>query len=431
MEQDTASRSAATPPRRLRHDPDFRLYWLARMASLTGGVVTFVAMPVLVYSVTRSSLWTAFVTVAEGLPYLFLGLPAGAYADRLDRRRLMVVSDLLNAVLLASIPVAYAFGALSPVHVLGVAFGAHSLFVFFDAANFGALPALVGRDHVAGATAAVFGSTSVIELVVPAVTGAALVVIAPAPLLALDALGFVASALLIRAIVRPLSNPDRDTGGKPRLVEEIRVGLRFLWSVPQVRAMTGIGAIQSFAGGAFVGQMVPWGDTVLGIAPTGDARLGILFTGWSLGGLAASALLPRLLRHWSEARIALVFLPASGAVGVLTCLAQHWVVAAAGLFAWGVGYLLVLMSSLTLRQRVTPEPMLSRVNATGRMLSFGLGSPLGAFVGGVVATAAGPRAAILTGSGVLLAGAVLAWCSPLRHLAARDTGAGGAGGRLG
>src|SRR5215211_255739 len=238
MDQHTASRSAAPPPRRLRHDPDFRRYWLARMASLTGGVVTFVAMPVLVYSVTRSSLWTAFVTVAEGLPYLFLGLPAGAYADRLDRRRLMVVTDLLNAVLLASIPVAYAFGALSPVHVLGVAFGAHSLFVFFDAANFGALPTLVGRDQIAGATATVFGWTSVIELVVPALTGAALVVIAPAPLLALDAVGFVASALLIRGIVRPLSNPERASDRQPHLVDEIRVGLRFLWSVPQVRAMT-------------------------------------------------------------------------------------------------------------------------------------------------------------------------------------------------
>ena len=325
----------------------------------------------------------------------------------------------------------YAFGALSPVHVLGVAFCAHSLFVFFDAANFGALPALVGRDHVTGATAAVFGSTSVIELVVPALTGAALVVIAPAPLLALDALGFIASALLIRAIVRPLSDPARvgqhESSSRP--------GDRRRLAVPLVdaagRAMTGIGAVQAFAGGAFVGQMVPWGDKVLGIAPTGDVRLGVLFTGWSLGGLAASALLPRLLRYWSEARIALLFLPASGMVGVLTCLAQHWLVAAAGLFVWGVGYLLVLMSSLTLRQRVTPEPLLSRVNATGRMLSFGLGSPLGAFVGGVVASVAGPRAAILTGSCVLLAGAVLAWCSPLRRLAEQDIAAGSGEGRSG
>jgi MFS family permease len=417
-------------PGRLRDDPDFRRYWLARMVSQTGGMVTLVAMPVLVYSVTGSSLWTAFVTVAEGLPYLFLGLPAGAYADRLDRRRIMIGADLANAALLASVPAAYALGALSPVHVLVVAFGTHSLFVFFDAANFGALPTLVGRERVGAAMAAVFGSSSVVELVVPALAGVALVVVAPAPMIALDAVGFFASALLIRAIVRPLSDRARTAAAKPRLRADIHAGLRFLWSEPAVRVMTAVGAVQAFAGGAFVGQMVPWGDQVLGIAPTGDGRLGVLFSGWALGGLVASALLPRLLRRFSEARITLLLLPASGGLGVLTCLTEHWLLAAAGLFGWGVAYLLVMMSALTLRQRITPEHLLSRVNATGRMLSFGIGSPVGAFAGGLVATVAGPRAAIVVGAAVLLVAAVLAWFSPLRRLAKRDTGASGGESRL-
>ncbi len=407
------------PGGRLRDDPDFRRYWLARMVSQAGGVVTFVAMPVLVYTVTGSSLWTALVTVAEGLPYLFLGLVAGAHADRVDRRRLMVASDLCNAMLLASVPVAFVFGALSPVHVLIVAFGVHALFVFFDAANFGALPMLVGRHRIAAATATVFGSMSVIELVVPALTGAALVVVAPAPLLAVDAIGFVSSALLIRAITRPLSSPARPAT-RSRLRDDIRAGLRFLWAEPRVRVMTAIGAVQAFAGGAFIGQLVPWGDRVLGIAPTGDARLGALFTGWSLGGLAASALLPRLMRRYTEARITLLFLPLSGVLGVLTCFTRHWLLAAVTLMLWGIAYLLVLLCALTLRQRITPDALLSRVNAAGRMLSFGLGSPLGALAGGVVASVAGPRAAILTGAVVLLAGSVLAWFSPLRRLVGRE-----------
>jgi len=78
----------------LRHDPAFHRYRLARVISLSGSVVTFLALPVLVYQITGSSLWTGLVTVSEAVPYLCVGLPAGAVADRLDRRRLMVAADL-------------------------------------------------------------------------------------------------------------------------------------------------------------------------------------------------------------------------------------------------------------------------------------------------------------------------------------------------
>src|SRR6266498_1588148 len=132
----------------LRRDTAFRRYWLARVISLLGSAVTYVALPVLVYQVTGSSLWTALVTVAEGAPYLCVGLLAGAVADRGDRRRLMVATDLASAAVLASIPVAYTAGALTAPHVLAAAFAAQTLFVFFDAANFGALPVLVGRDRI-------------------------------------------------------------------------------------------------------------------------------------------------------------------------------------------------------------------------------------------------------------------------------------------
>jgi hypothetical protein len=71
-------------------EADFRRYLTARLVSVGGTLVTYVVLPVLVYRVTRSSLWTAFVVVAEGLPYLCFGLFAGALADRVDRQRLMV-----------------------------------------------------------------------------------------------------------------------------------------------------------------------------------------------------------------------------------------------------------------------------------------------------------------------------------------------------
>jgi MFS family permease len=91
-------------PVSLLGERDFRRYWAARMVSIAGSLVTYVVLPVLIYQVTRSSLWTAFVVVAEGLAYLAFGLFAGAVADRVDRRRLMIGSDLVNATVLGTVP---------------------------------------------------------------------------------------------------------------------------------------------------------------------------------------------------------------------------------------------------------------------------------------------------------------------------------------
>lgn len=384
--------------------------------SLTGSGVTFVAMPVLVYRTTHSPLWTSLVTVAEALPYLLLGLVAGALADRRDRRGVMVAADLTSAALLASVPAAYAAGALTAVHVVVVAFAAQSVFVFFDAANFGALPMLVGMDRLPAANALVFGWGTLAETAVPPAAGALLALVAPAPLLALDAASFVASAVLLRGLT-PLWDAGRAGGTRGRLAGDVAEGLRFLWRQPVVRMMTALGAAQSFSGGAFVAELVVWADRVLGVRG-GDVRLGVLFGSWGVGGLLATALLPRATRRLGPAGVTLAFLPASAAVGVATCLTRDWRLASLGSLLWGTAYTTVVVNSITLRQQRTPEPLQSRVNTAGRMLSFGLGYPLGALAAGVAAQQAGPRAAIVACMAPLVLGAGAAWLGPLRRDAA-------------
>jgi len=80
----------------------------------------------------------------------------------------------------------------------------------------------------------------------------------------------------------------------------------------------------------------------------------------------------------------------------------------------------VVLAGITLRQKLTPDRLQSRVNTAGRMLSFGLGWPLGALAGGVVAQALGPRGALLGSVSILLAGTIAAWLSPLRTTAGRS-----------
>jgi predicted MFS family arabinose efflux permease len=393
---------------------DFRRYWSARMVSVAGTLVTYVALPVLVYQVTGSNLWTASVVVAEGLPYLLFGLFAGAVADRVDRRRLMVGADLVNAAVLASVPVAFALDGLTAPHVIAVAFLTQVLFLFFDAANFGAVPAQVGRARIAQANSVVYGGATVLELVVPPAAGLLLTVSAPAPLLAFDALSFVASALLVRAIRAPLQGAL--TGAQTGLIAAIREGLAFLVRQPLVRIQTVVGGVQAAAGGAFMGQFVPWLDQVLGVRPSGDPRLGLLFGAWGIGGVAATVMFPRLAHRAGESSMTLIFLPLSALFGVATALAGNWVFAAALLALWSIAYSTVVLSAITLRQKVTPDQLQSRVNTAARMLSFGVGWPAGALLGGVVSEASGPRIAMVFASALVVAAAVAAWLSPLRGL---------------
>lgn len=400
---------------RLRDDRDFRRFWLARMVSLAGSALTLLALPVLAYDLSGSPLLTALVAALEALPYLLLGLVAGALADRWDRKRVMVVTDLASAAVLATVPAAAALGVLTVGHVLLCAFLAPAAFVFFDAANFGAVPVLVGRSRIAAANSAVWGPGNVVETGVTAAGGALLAVLGASGLVALDVVTYVASALLVRAIVRPLHDTARSRAPMDRasLSADVREGLRFLLGHGAVRTMTFLGACQAISGGAFVGQLVVWADRRLDVR-SGDPRLGLVFAAWGVGALLAALALPELARRYGAARVALFGLPASAVLSVATALATTWVAGAVLTLVWGAAYMLVVTNAINFRQQVTPEALMSRVGTTGRMLSFGLGWPLGGVLGGVVAEASGPVAGMLAGASVLWCGVVYAWLSPLR-----------------
>jgi MFS family permease len=411
----TSTTSESTSFERLRDDTDFRRYWLSRVTSLSGSVITFVALPVLVYRLSGSALLTALVTGLEAAPYLLFGLFAGALGDRWDRRVVMVAADIVCACVIASVPIAHWAGLLTVPHLMVVAFLGPAIATFFDGANFGALPVLVGRDRVAQANAAVWGAQTAIEIALPSLVGFSLAVVYPADLLALDALSFAASAICVAGIVRPLYDSGR--GRKPLsvrgLLADIREGLAYLVRHAGVRTMTIIGTIQCMAGGGFVALMVVWCDRVLHVGTQG-LRFGLVFGSWSVGALVASALLPQLLKFATAARIALYTLPVSTILGVSVGLAPNWQLAMVGLLSWGAAYMLVVVNTISYRQQVTPEPLLSRVNTAGRMLSWGVGWTFGAFAGGVLSHQIGVRPAMVAMASLSVVAVVVAWTSPLR-----------------
>jgi len=402
-------------PESLWADPDWRRYWVSRIVSYAGGTITYVTAPILVYALSGSALLTGVTAATEGLPYLIFGLFAGALADRMDRRRVMVSADVVNALVLATVPLAAALDRLTAAHVIVVGLITMTVFVFWDAANFGAVPTLVGKERIRDATNAVWGTTQVFDIVLPGLVGVLVAWIAPSSLYWVNAFTFLASAFLVRGIARSMSG-ERDPDA-PRLRDDVLTGLRWLWAHTTLRTMTFIGTTVSFSMGAVMGQLVPFADRVLGIRQ-GDVRLGAVFAVFSLGGLVGT-LAGRWLRPFSPARVSLVSTTIMAVLIVALPWPRDYRLTFLLVFLFGVANLVSVVNNITFRQEETPEDMQSRVNTTGRMLSWGLGAPAGALLGGVVAQAYGPAWGMASASVVVVAGVALGWASDLRKIPAR------------
>lgn len=402
-------------PDSLWRDRAFLLFWLGRLISVAGSILTSVVLPILVFQLTGSALRTALLATFNVLPYLVFGLFAGVLADRVDRRRLMVICDVINALLLASIPLAAAFKVLTVGHIYGVALLSATAFVWFDAANFGALPALVGRERILQANSAVWSSSTVIEIIMPSVAGLLATTLGAANTISLDALSYLLSAVALALIPRALNNHravPQVEGLLQRTRRDIGEGIRFIWGHALVRTLTLLGFGVSFTSGAVFSLIVVFGVRGLGLADN-DPRLGWLFTAGAVGALLASLSLPYLTKRFAVQHITLWGLLAN-LFSLLLLIAAPTLTAALAIYLlWTLCNTLIVINGISLRQMVTPEPLLSRVNVTARMIAWG-GSPFGAAVGGIFAESMDIRTAYLLMTVGIAISALLGWFSPLR-----------------
>jgi MFS family permease len=396
------------PPPGLWRNPPFLVFWSARTISYVGTGITVVVLPVLIYRLTGSPAMVASLSAIEGAPYLALGLVAGALADRLNRRTIMVVCDCAAALMLGSVPAAAAFHLLITAQVLIVALGIATAFVWFDAANFGALPALVERDQLPAAASMIGSSGTVALLVGPTLGAAAVTVMTPGDALGLDAATYVTSALLLASIRRPFQRGTRGPQRRPRIRADIVEGLRFLWHHPVIRTMTlsVFGACVSW--GATFGLLVVYTSRALG-EPRADTRLGLLYSAGEFGGLIAVMAVPALIRRLPIGRLMAAFLAADAAALALLAVAPGYGWAIAVFCCYELSYVVVTSTSITVRQMLTPDELQGRVNTAGRMIAWG-GQPVGAVLGGLLAEALPIRLVFgVMAVGVVLGTALAGW----------------------
>jgi predicted MFS family arabinose efflux permease len=360
----------------------FAVFWSARTISFAGTGITTVVLPVLVYGMTHSPAWVATVGLMEFVPYLAFGLLAGAVADRVNRKKIMVGCDVIAALLLVTVPATAALHLLRIAQVLIVALGIATVYVWFDAANFGTLPALVDRADLPVAASLIGSSGQVALLCAPTAGAALLTVMSPSYALGFDAASYLVSALLLLSIRRPFARP-RPEQDPRRIRADIAEGLRFLWQQPVIRTMTFSVTCVCLGWGGMFALLVVYANRALHLTHV-DVRLGLLYSVGELGGLLAAVAVPVLIKRLPIGPTAAAFLVANAAALAFLAVAPSYEWALLALFFDEFTYLIVLTTGITLRQMLTPDHLQARVNTAGRMLA-GAGLPVGAALGGFLA----------------------------------------------
>jgi MFS family permease len=352
----------------------------ASPAKRTG--ITTVVLPVLVYGMTHSPAWVASLSLIESLPYLSFGLLAGAVADRMNRKKIMVGCDVSAAFLLAAVPTAAAFHLLGIAQVLIVALGVATAYVWFDAANFGTLPTLVDRAELPVAASVIGSSGQVALLCAPTVGAALLIVMKPPYALGFDAASYLISALLLLSIRRPFARLGTERN-RLRMRADIAEGLRFLWHQPVIRTLTfSVFCVCLSWGGAY-GLLVVYASRALHLTRV-DVRLGVLYSAGEVGGLLAAVAVPVLIKRLAIGPLTAAFLAVSAVSVAFLAVAPSYGWALLAFFLFGLAFVMVITTGITVRQMLTPDHLQARVNTAGRMIAGG-GLPVGALFTGLLA----------------------------------------------
>ena len=305
------------------------------------------------------------------------GLLIGAWTDRTDRRRLMIGTDLLAALVVVSVPLASAAGVLSVWWVLAVVFAASTLGIFFEAAQFGAIPSLVEQADLVTANGRIQASFAAASVAGPLAAGALLVFLPVEQLLYVDAASFLVSAVALGLIRRAFNPPlaRRATSIRQDVVE----GLRYVLRHPVLRNISAMMALVNLVSVTAFAQLVLLAKERYAAS---DSQIGILFAAGGVGVFLCSLVAGPLRKRWTFGNVALGSLMLSGVLLVLLAFSpSYWI----AVFCWGLSSGLGVLFNIntgSLRQAIVPSQMLGRIITIAMVLAWSA-NPIGAMTGGI------------------------------------------------
>lgn len=381
----------------LWRDVNFTKLWAGQAISLFGSQITFLALPltaVLVLDATPAQM--GILMAVEALPSLLIGLFVGVWVDHYRRRPILIVADLGRAVLLGVVPVVAILGLLRIEHLYIVCFLVSVFGLFFGVAHRSFLPSLVGREHLVEANSKLELSNSVAEIVGPGVAGGLVQVVTAPIAIAVDAISFLVSALLLGLIRVP--EPVPRPAKQQNIRKEIGEGLELVLRDRLLRSIAGCLSTLYLFNSVLEAVFILYVSQELGI---GAGLLGLIFAGGSVGFLVG-ALLPRwVIRRFGLGPGMMVGLLLVGLSDLLIPLAGGSIAVAVAVavlvtaqFFFGLGLVIFNAGQVSLRQAITSDELQGRMNATMSFLAGGV-VPLGGLLGGVLGETIGLRPTLL------------------------------------
>jgi MFS family permease len=378
----------------LRANPLFRRMWAAETVSVFGDSITFIALPTVAVLTLRASPFTVGALGAVSwAAWPLIGLPVGVWVDRLPRRPLLVGADVIRLLLIASVPLAWAFGRVSIAQLLVVTALAGACSVVFDLTFTSAVPDVVSPGDLADANGRLELSGSTSRLTGPGLAGLLIGAVgAPAALVG-DAISFALSALLLGT--GPTLTRRLETGARRPFVHEVREGMTALREHWQVYRATFSAGVSNLAWTMGQGIFFVFAYRSVHLTP---ALVGAALTLASLGNVAGAAVAPALSRRLGTGPALLVSTTFEASavllmpLGLLFGLPLLWIALSLGIRSffgplWNV-------TAATMRQIIVPGPLQGRVTAAARTIGMGV-TPIGGLIGGAIATLASPAVALV------------------------------------
>jgi MFS family permease len=392
---------------------DFRRLWIGETVSQFGTMVSQLALPLVAILVVHASTFeVGLLTAFETAAFLLVGLPAGAWVDRMRFRSVLIFNDLVRAAAMGSIPFAAWMGVLSigQLYVVALLVGVST--VFFDVAYQSYLPELIDRSSLVDGNAKLQASESVAQVAGPSVGGVLIQAMTAPYAVLIDALSFLWSAAWVVAIrarpPKPERKPDRHLG------REIAAGLRFVVGNRMLRAIAMCtGSSNLFSSIAFAVYYVLLARQLHLTAGV----IGLITSTSAVGGLVGSLVASRIARRFGQGPTIWLSILIGGPMAfVVPFVHRDWtlVLLAASQVVWWASVVVYNITQVSFRQGLCPPALLGRMNATMRFLVWGT-MPLGGLLGGVLGSTIGVRHTLV----VVAIGSCLVWLpvylSPLRH----------------
>ena len=380
------------PRSALWRDRAFVRLFAANAISQLGTQFSLLALPLTALVVLHEgALEVSLLRTFAALPFVFFSLPAGVWIDRLRRRPLMIAADSGRALALASIPVAFWLGRLSLTQLYVVVALSGTLSVLFDVSYLSFLPGLVPRERLGDANAKLLGSQAAAQSAGPSIAGVVVGAVGAAVAVLADSVSFALSAIFVAAIRGRERRPE---AASTRKRDDLLEGLRYVFSQPYLRTLTVWTSLWNlFASGynaiviVYYVRDLHWSPTEIGIV------MAIAASGLVVGSLVNERLVARLGIGTMIAFSGIAFSATLVATPLVPATNAAPIIAAIG-FAGSTAGFFANVNQLTLRQAITPQRLLGRMNSVVRFMYWGT-IPLGSLLAGLAAGPFGLRATLV------------------------------------